>query len=140
MSEVKDLLIKKDYTFVCIKEDEKYVSNLHGIAPIMIKLEEDSEYFKDSIVADRVIGKAAAMLLIMGGIKKLYAKIISRHALDILKLTDIEIEFDKVVPYIINRTGDGICPMEETVLTENNCEEAYQLLKQKLTHMKQNNK
>lgn len=136
LKKAKEILVEGEYTFAAIKNDNVYTSKLHGIAPIMIKLEEDKEYLSGAVAADKVIGKAAAMLLIYGGIKALYARTISEHALAILQDSGILVETDKVVPYIINRKGDGMCPMEEAVLHETDCQKAYEILKNKLEEMR----
>ena len=35
------------------------------------------------------------------------------------------------VPYVINRKGDGMCPMEQSVLEIENVEEGYRILCEK---------
>ena len=87
------------------------------------------------IFADQVIGKAAAFLLRKGGAKYLYAKIISEHALETLKDSGIAVSYGTKVPYIINRKKDGMCPMEQTVLSVTDVEEAYGKLREKLREL-----
>lgn len=53
-------------------------------------------------MADIVIGKAAAMLLIYGKVHKIYTRLISEHAIAILDKYHITYEYDKKVPYIMN--------------------------------------
>lgn len=119
-------------TCVSIKNGEVYRSELKGIAPILSRLKEDELFFEGASAADKVIGKSAAMLLIKGKIKELYAGVISEHALKILKEHDIPVQYREKVPYIINRTGTGMCPMEESVLETEDTEEAYKILYQKI--------
>lgn len=83
---------------------------------------------------DKVIGKAAAMLMVYGGVKKIHALIISEHALQILQAHNISISYDTLVPYIINRKKDGMCPMEQAVLSIQDIDQAYQLLVDKVMH------
>ena len=63
-------------------------------------------------IADKVVGKGAAALMITGGIKALYTDVISRPALQLLESAHIEVEYGRCVPNIINRKGTGICPVE----------------------------
>ena len=98
----------------CIAQigDTEYTSTLKGIAPLLIPLKENPDFFKGAIVIDRVIGKSAAFLLIKGRIQSLHAVILSQHALDLLKLHQIPVTYDKLVPYITNNPQTGMGPME----------------------------
>ena len=55
-------LYANDLRCVAFTKNGVYESTLFGIKPLMVKLREDRSFFKDAVVADRVIGKAAAML------------------------------------------------------------------------------
>ncbi len=131
LEKVKEVLEQEKVTFSAITKNGLKTSQLRGIAPMMNLLREDEESLLDACVADRVMGKAAAFLLLKGKAAKLYAKVISRHALDILEKSRIEVVYDKCVPYIVNRKGDGMCPMEECVLNTVDADEAYRLLSEK---------
>ena len=39
----------------------------------------------------------------------------------------------KKVPFIMNRNKSGMCPMEETVLSIDNSEQAYNMLLEKIS-------
>ncbi|WP_317854583.1 DUF1893 domain-containing protein [Chakrabartyella piscis] len=114
---------------------ELHTSSKKGIAPIMEVLATDPKFLQGALVADRVIGKAAAMLLVKAGIWELYAEVISEHARMFLEVHNIPITYSKVVPYIINRKGDGMCPMEATVLDMKNVNEAYVALQNKVAEL-----
>jgi len=98
----------------------------------MIWLNENIYFFKDRYVADKVVGKAAAMLFIKGKVKELYAAIISEHACAVLDSNNVPYTFGEKVPYIINRANTGMCPMETTVLGVDDVDEAYIILKGKV--------
>lgn len=83
-----------------------------GIADLFNILSEDPGFLQGAEVADKVVGKGAAALMIIGGISSLYADIISDPALELLRQCPIKIDFGKQVDNIINRKGDGICPVE----------------------------
>lgn len=120
-------------TFVCYGNEKKVTSEKKGIAPIMELLNEEPEILKGAKVVDRIIGRAAALLLVKGQIKSLYTEIISDHALAVLKKhKNITVSYTKKVPYIINRTKDGMCPMENATLDIEDPEEAYKVLVEKL--------
>ena len=96
---------------------------------------ENIYYFEDAIVVDKVIGKATAMLLILSKVKYIYAYVLSEKAKEILEYYHISYDCEKVVPYIINRTHDGMCPMEKTVYDMNDLDEAFIALKHKQSEL-----
>jgi Domain of unknown function (DUF1893). len=130
---VKDLLTNSDCTFAAMKNGEVYKSSLKGILPVINKLKEDPAYFEGADVADEVIGKAAALLLIYGKVRSIYTPVISEHAMEILEKHHIYFEYDKKVPFILNRNKDGMCPMEKTVLNTDDPVTAYKLLSDKIS-------
>ena len=71
---------------------------------------------KDSLLVDKVIGKAAAMVAICGKVKFVHAELICDSAVEILEKHNIKVTYTKRVRDILNRRRDGLCPMEKTVL------------------------
>ena len=126
---LKDLLLQENCSIVA---SNGYVSFASGIKPLIEKLNEDLYYFKDLEVADKVVGKAAAMLFVLSGVKKVYAHVLSKAGEKILIENNIEYEYGQLVENIINRSGDDICPMEKTVKDIDDYNEAYIALKNKI--------
>ena len=87
-------------------------------------------------VADTVVGKAAALLFVRCGIKKVFAKTLSLYGKKILELYGINYEYEVLTEKIINRTGTDICPMEKAVIGTDDPEEAYAILKNKVEKRK----
>lgn len=83
-----------------------------GIADLYDLLQQDVSFLRGAIVADKVVGKAAATLMILGNIQQVYADIISQSALELLQNTDIQVDFGQLVPFIENRDKTGWCPLE----------------------------
>ncbi len=80
-----------------------------------------------SSVADRIIGKAAAMIYSVNNVKAIYALTLSRHALEELKGSGIKIYYERLVPYI-EAPGGEVCPFEKLVLEFSDRDEAYRRL------------
>lgn len=137
LQKAKDVLEANGYTFVAIKGECTYCSIDKGISPIMEKVVDDKEYFKGYSVADRVIGKSAALLLIRSHIACLHTKVLSEHAKTLLDQYQISYSYDTLVPYIINRTKDGMCPMEHSVLAIEDLEEGFMALQTTLKQLRQ---
>jgi deoxycytidylate deaminase len=125
-------------TCVVVK-DNKIISaeSPKGISHI-IKLYE-AGMLKGAYVADTVIGKAAAMIFSLGGVKSCYGYTTSKPAVKWLNEHNIAISYNTCSDYIINRTRDGMCPMEETVANITNENEALILLKAKVEELRKIN-
>jgi tonB-dependent outer membrane receptor len=86
-------------------------------------LTQEPDFLKGASIADKVVGKGAAALMILGGIRELHTDIISSKALDLLRSSDIKVHFVQEVPFIWNRDHTGWCPVE-TMCSEKESAEA----------------
>ncbi len=115
-------------SFIVIKNEKIiYRAQGPGVKPI-IELHESvrgREFLRDSIVVDKIIGKAAAMILDLGKVSKIHGVIMSKAAQRYLDSTDIEYSCDEQVEVIQNRAGDGVCPIESSVLDISSPEQGY---------------
>ena len=55
---------------------------------------------------------AAAALLVLGGVREVFALVISLPARELLERAGIATGYSEEVPHIINRTRTGWCPLE----------------------------
>jgi hypothetical protein len=83
---------------------------------------------RDACLADKIIGKAAAMVAILAGIRAAYTPLVSQAAYDTLARYHISLEYDRLVPLILNGRGDGPCPMERVTLPIDDPEQAVAAL------------
>lgn len=109
-----------------------YFSFDNGIKPVISKLNENIEYFKGLTVADKIIGKASAMLLCLSGVKEVYCVVLSKAGEQILQKYGVPYYFDTLTDVIINRKGDDMCPMEKTVKDIDDLNEAFKALNEKV--------
>lgn len=123
------------YTCVLCRGDITYTATQRGIAP-MLQYLHDGVDLQGFSAADKVVGKAAAMLFALAGVAAVHAQVMSRSAADVLRSHGIVCTWDTLTQHIINRRGDGICPMEATVLHIHDLQEAYTALQQKFEQMK----
>ena len=101
-----------------------------GVKDLFELVETRSEALEGASVADRVIGRGAALLLALGHVGRVYAQIISEPAVLVLQDYDIEVEYDKRVPNIINRNGTDICPVENLTMAMTQPEKAFTVIKE----------
>ena len=74
-----------------------------GVADLYALLREDSDFLKGASVADKVVGKAAAALMILGEVGELHADVVSRPALDLFADSGVRVSYGQ--PY-----KDGMVP------------------------------
>ena len=128
---LQNKLKEKNYTLIADINGVSYTSHQRGIAPILDPMKKQTDFFKDAIVVDKVIGKATAMLLILSGVQYIYAYVLSQKAKDILDMYHINYGYDRIVEYIQNRDQSGMCPMEKTVYGMDDLQLAFEALKNK---------
>ena len=87
-----------------------------GIAPALDALDRLPELLAGAEVYDTIVGKAAAALFILGGVRAVYAETISDSAVALLERAGVECRWGVRTGQIVNRTGDGLCPFEQAVL------------------------
>ena len=102
----RNILESGDYTCVVCKDDMLYTTTQRGVAPLLNWLDTGTDLAGFS-AADRVVGKAAAFLYCLLGVRSVYAKVISAPALQVLQSCGIDTYYDTQVNAIRNRTGDG---------------------------------
>lgn len=130
-----ELLNEGNYTCVLCKGDILYTSTQRGVKPLLDWLDEKVD-LKGFSAADRVVGKGAAFLYVLLGVKAVYAHVMSDEAIQILTENGIKQKCDVSVKNIINRAGTGICPMEKATREISNPKKALQAIKQRLAELK----
>ena len=93
-------------------------------------------FLKDACIADKVVGKGAAALMILGGEKEEYADIISLSSLILLREAHVDTHFGRVVPFIYNRDKTGWCPLERLCYNESEPEAIFPLIEDFVNTMK----
>lgn len=112
-SRLIDYLFTEKCSCVIRNGNEIRVFRERGIRDLYRLLAEDRRFLDGAFIADKVVGKGAAALMVLGGIREVFADVISRPALELLRHYDIKTDFTLEVPNIVNRTRSGICPVEQ---------------------------
>jgi hypothetical protein len=114
MNDLFESFLKSDDTLWVLKANTPiFQSKKEGIESLLDYIGKFSPCNDDVTVFDRVVGNAAALLLERIRCKKIYSSIGSGYALETLNNQGIPSYFVKVVPYILNRKKDGMCPFEQ---------------------------
>lgn len=127
IEEIKEILNKKDASLVVAYQDgtiKEYYNN--RIIDLVSILKENEEALKGSIIADKVIGKVAASIMAVAGVKEIYAKTLSKIAIPVLENAKIQYSYGILVDYIKNNAKTGMCPMENRYQNEMNIKKIYE--------------
>lgn len=140
MEDIKKTLYEGGHSLVIkTKHGETKTYDGRGVSDLMRLLGQAPEILDGAELADKVVGKAAAALMALGGIKAIYADTISTPALQLLASAapDIKVTYHNKVEHIINRTQTGWCPMELACKDATTPAECLERIKAKLLELKQ---
>lgn len=113
LESVIKLLHDGDHALVIEHQEQVYPFEGRGIRPLYEVFQHQRELLNQSWVADKVSGKAHAMLCAAGGAKSVYADLMSADAIEIYQSNDIHYEYGQSVPHILNRDRSDLCPIEQ---------------------------
>ena len=120
MKELIDILHNEQLTLVVRSNDGSiHRFTQRGVKDLLALVTRQTEVLNEALIADKAVGKAAAACMIAGGVRQVHADVMSEPALALLQQHDVQAEYGTLVDHIINRTGDGWCPMEKLSYDEN---------------------
>lgn len=136
MESIIDILHTGGYSCVLKNQTEIRTFTQRGVADLYDLYQSDPSFMKGASIADKVIGKGAAAMMVLGGIENVYADIISTPALTLLREAGIETTFTQEVPHIINRDKTGNCPLETACSKTNSVTEIYPIIQNFITNIR----
>ena len=108
------LIANKDATLVAVRGDEIRVFTERGVKPLL-KMIKHGTSLRGFSVADKVVGKAPALLYAVLGPEAVFSPVMSWTGRAVLIASGIAVSHDVLVPHIQNRAKDGQCPMDSSV-------------------------
>ena len=130
----KQRLSKESLSLVIAKKGRVlFETQARGISGLLEAIKKIGKNIRASSVADRIVGRAAALLLVYLGVTSVYAVTISDGGIEVLKNLNILSEFDKRVPNILNLKKTDVCPFEKLVAKFSDPKEAYEALTTRCT-------
>ena len=127
LEKIKEILKKKDASLVVAYENgniqDYYQDRIKDLVSIV---KENEQALNNSMIADKVVGKVAASIMAVAGIRELYAETLSKIAIPVLENANIQYSYGTLVDYIKNRDQSGMCPMEAKYKDETDITKVYQ--------------
>jgi len=127
----KQRMREKGFSLVIAKDGKViFETKLQGVSGFLGAIEKfGREDLRGSSVADKVVGRAAALLCVYCGVKAVYASVLSEGGKEMLEKNSVALEFENLVPNILNQLKTDACPFEKVVTTVADAEKAYEKLK-----------
>ena len=130
INELIETLHKGNYSCVIYNHGAVIDCRERGVKDLLNILKTCPATLNGAMVADKVVGKGAAALMILGRVRQIHADVLSKPALNLLNSTDIIVSYGDLVENIINRSGTGICPIENLCKECQTAEECIPLINQ----------
>ena len=137
MEKLAAILHAGGYSCVIGNGDEIRTFTQRGIADLFDLYTTEPAFLKGAQVADKVIGKAAASLMVLGGVERVYAGVVSEPAMALFRRADIPVEAGETVPFIENRSKTGWCPLESACYEISSEKEAFPVIRDFIVRMRQ---
>lgn len=122
-------LRQEDLTLVACKGGSVvFKSSNRGVEDLYHLVREQSALLAGASAADKVVGRAAAMLYTGSGVRELFTDKLSRAALAILHLAGVKVQYKKMIPFVMNNDRTGMCPVERLASTVDTLEQLMNCL------------
>jgi len=126
----KKRLNERSLTLVVVKDAEIILeTDLRGISGFLEAIKKFGDGLEGTSVADRVSGKAIALLCVYARVNAVYALILSKGAKSVFEKYAIHHEWKELVENILDVKKAGICPFENLATEISNPRDAYRKLK-----------
>lgn len=111
----------------------------HGVSPLLTLYETRPDDMAGATVVDKVVGRAAAAIAISGKARHVHGEVMSEDAVKFLHAHDITTSGTLLVPRILNRKRNGLCPLEQSVAGIDNPGKALIALKRRIATLRGGN-
>ena len=106
-------LNQKNLNLVVVKNGKVlFETESHGLGDLVEAINQLQSSMKGSSVADRIVGRAAALLFVYSGVSAVFAVTISDGGIEILDYNNVFHEFEKKVPRILNLKKTDVCHLK----------------------------
>lgn len=134
LQNAKNILTQTDSTCVLCRDDVVHKSSVRGVQPLLDWLDSGEDTWACS-AADKVVGKAAAHLYCLLGVRRVHGNVMSVAAVKLLRRNGVEAYWDTLAENIRNRSNTGFCPLEEATLHIDEPEEALPVIRAALERL-----
>ena len=122
----KNELCEENLTLVIIKNGHLlYSTKSHRISGFLDAIDKCGKTLEGASLADKVAGKAIALLCAYAKVKEIYAAVMSRQALLVFKKHKVICHWNELVETILDANKTGMCPFEKAAESISDPKKAY---------------
>jgi hypothetical protein len=126
----KTELYEENLTLAIVKNGAVlYSTKSHRISGFLDAIDKCGENLEAASLADRVVGKAVALLCACAKIREVYAEVLSRKAMAVFKQNNIKVHWQELVDNILDAGKAGTCPFEKAAAEISEPKNAYKTFK-----------
>jgi hypothetical protein len=112
-----------------------FQSNSKGIRPHLEAIEELGSRLHGTLMVDKIVGRAAALLILFGGAAEVHAGVISRGGRELLEKGGVGLCYEEQTEHIKMVDGRIFCPFEAMVQGIDDPDEAYVAIVEKMSSL-----
>jgi hypothetical protein len=106
-----------------------FETDSHRISGFLGAIEKFGAKLEGAAVADRVAGKAIALLCVYAKISNVYAEVLSEKAKAVFEENGIRREWKELVKNVLDLNKKGVCPFEKLAADISDPKDAYRKFK-----------
>jgi hypothetical protein len=122
----KSRLYDENLTLTIVKKGTVlFETSSHRISGFLSAIELLGAKLEGASVADKVAGKAVALLCVYAGINEVYAEVLSKKAKAVFGENQIHCEWKELVEKILDLNRSSVCPFEKVAAGISDPQRAY---------------
>jgi hypothetical protein len=126
----KGELYEEKLTLVIVKNGSVvFQTDSHRIGGFLDAIEKCGDSLEGASVADRVVGRAVALLCVYAKIKEVYSVVVSRKAQALLKENNVNCQWKELVDNVLDIKKTSMCPFEKAAQNIFRPDDAYRTFK-----------
>jgi len=126
----KSRLYEEELTLTIVKNGGVlFETHSHRISGFLGAIEKLGAVLEGAAVADRVAGKAIALLCVCAKISNVYAEVLSEKAKAVFEENGIRHEWKELVKHVLDLNKSGVCPFEKAAAEISDPKDAYKAFK-----------
>ena len=133
MNHYLDILEETGNSLMIYKQGELiFESDLKGIRPHLKAIDKLGEKLEGSLMVDKILGRAAAFLVVYSRAAEAMAMIVSTPGKMVMEKYSLKFSYREEVPHIKLENGVIYCPFERMVQDIDDPDEAYRAIVEKM--------
>ncbi len=133
----KKQLYSKQLTLAIVKNNKVlFQTNSHKISGFINAIDTLGLQLNEASLADRVAGKALALLCVYAGIREVYAEVLSKKAQALFHENKVPCQWLQLVDNVLDIDKSGVCPFEKAASEILDPKQSYIVFKTLLEKMK----